>query len=103
LQGGIRSEKDGYSYRNAFVGVSSTIYISKFFGIEGLYRHYFDSTPKRNDTVVSGSRYEGTAFIDFSFLRLYGTYFAEPYSHEAQSTAQDRKRQGVLAGIRFFF
>src|SRR5690606_29986462 len=41
LGGGVRRENDGGPYANAFAEVDTTIYIAKYFGIEGLYRNYY--------------------------------------------------------------
>jgi hypothetical protein len=78
LQGGVRgSESGSATYRNALAGVSLTIYLSRFFGVDGLFRYYFPSTPDGSGIIYSGNRYQGGAFIDFKFLRVYGNYFIE--------------------------
>jgi hypothetical protein len=94
LHAGLRQVSGpGGKYRNALAGASMSIYLAKFAGIEGLYRHAFAPTPVVADTTFASSRYEGGAFIDFKFLRVYGTYFSEP----------DTATTGVLAGTKLFF
>jgi hypothetical protein len=78
LQGGVRSSDAGtFSYRNPFAGATMTLYLSRYFGLEGLYRYYFSSTPDPSGISYSGRRYEGGAFIDFKFVRIYGKYFSD--------------------------
>jgi hypothetical protein len=75
LQGGVRSSDTGtYSYRNALVGVSVTLYLARHFGVDGLYRYYLPAAPNPSEVSISGYRYQGGAFLDFQFLRIYGNY-----------------------------
>ncbi|MGE4231812.1 MAG: hypothetical protein AB7F43_00645 [Bacteriovoracia bacterium] len=105
LQGGLRYRGDlSTGFRMPFAGVSLTLYITKFFGIDGLYRNYFLSNTDSSGTRLKGTRYEAGAFIDFRFLRLYGNFFHE------QEVASNELTQGnfpirseTSAGIRFFF
>lgn len=103
LQGGIKATTPtGTSYRQAVAGVAMSIYMSRYIGVEGLYRHSFDSTPNSSGFTVSGNRWEGGAFIDFKALRVYGTYY-----NDAQTTniigAEPVTRSGVLIGGRLYF
>jgi hypothetical protein len=100
LQTGLVSQDaGGGSIRNPLAGARMDIYLARFFGIGGLYRHYFDGTPNvlgGNDTF-SGSRYEGQAFIDFQFLRVYGMYFYDgnmPFGEHAS---------GIDLGLKLYF
>jgi hypothetical protein len=111
LEGGLRntsSEATSLNFRNPVAGVGMVVYLGKFFGIEGLYRHFFDGTPNGSGLGFSGNRYEGGAFIDFSFLRVYGKYVQEKLSSEpslasSNSTASDATRSGPQAGLKVFF
>jgi hypothetical protein len=88
LQAGVASTDAGASsVRGALAGGRMDVYLAKYFGIGGLLRHYFDST----GGVPGGNRYEGQAFIDFRFLRAYGTYYTESGTN------------GVTVGARLYF
>lgn len=103
LQGGLRMRSEPASYRNAALGVGSTIYLGKSFGITGLYRHFLDSTPNATGAAVSGNRCELGAFIEFAFLRVYGSWFQESESQHTSAASQDSTRSGALAGARLYF
>jgi len=78
LQLGLRNEQNSAtSFRNPLAGISMTLYLMRHFGIDLLYRHYFYSTPDSSGVSYFGDRYQGGAFLDFSFLRIYGEYFSE--------------------------
>jgi hypothetical protein len=78
FQAGIRNTSQGDdSFRNAMAGLSLTFYLNRSFGLEALYRHYFDSTPDSFGLVHSGDRYQGGIFIDFAFLRIDGIYMSD--------------------------
>ncbi|MBN22913.1 MAG: hypothetical protein CL678_16630 [Bdellovibrionaceae bacterium] len=100
LEGGVRTSllANDPSFRNPFAGIWSSIYILKFFGIDGGYRYYFDSTPSQIG-VLSGSGFEVGAFIDFSFIRLYGSY----YGNSQRANGVDLSRTGVAMGTKIFF
>jgi hypothetical protein len=105
LEGGLRSTDAGAGlvYRNAVAGVGVVIYLARHFGIEGLWRHAFDSTPNSSGVAFSGNRYEGGAFIDFSFLRIYGKYISESNSPEPVNLPLDSVRSGPELGLKLFF
>ncbi len=102
LQGGVRGQNTttGESFRNPLLGISITLYLAKHFGMEGLYRHFFESTPHSfsNTNTNPGqpsNRYQAGAFLDFNFLRLYGDYY-----QEFNSTTSD---SGTLLGTKLYF
>ncbi|MEK6580684.1 MAG: hypothetical protein AABZ55_15780, partial [Bdellovibrionota bacterium] len=105
LQAGITSRTEDVSFRNALAGGSMTIYITKVFGLDGFIRHYFPSIGFPGGKQVSGTRYEGGAFIDFRFLRLFGTYFSEPEIRtDPLSMAETpSSTSGWLFGTKFYF
>lgn len=92
LHAGVRSTL-GNNVRNAIAGASLSIYLTRYFGIDGLFRHFF---PSATGPLSNGNRYQGGAFIDFSFLRIYGAYFSE-----SETSALTRK--GVNLGARVYF
>lgn len=89
LQMGIRNTDDGYNvYRNTLAGLSITFYLSKYFGVEGLYRYYFPSTPIESGAQYSGERIQGGGFIEFKFLRIFGGYIVDNESISKMTGAQ---------------
>lgn len=95
LHGGIRSQKEPSEFRSAVAGASLTLYLSKYFGLEGVLRHYFKATPSTSGQTFSGNQTEANAFIDFSFLRVYGGVLKQP---------MDSNRElGYHLGTRLFF
>jgi hypothetical protein len=98
LQVGLKQDElGGESYRNPLAGLSMTVYLAQFFGVEGVYRHYFSSTPSSLGVSLSGDRFQGGAFLDFKFLRIYGDYFNDVETLQAASA------QGVMVGTRLYF
>ena len=96
LEGGLQQDEMSaeVKYRNAIAGVGVAIYLGKYFGIDGLFRHAFDSTPNGSGQVFAGNRYEGGAFLDFSFLRFYGKYLYENIQSQSE---------GPQLGLKIFF
>ncbi len=102
LQAGLRSEGNP-AIRSAAAGVASTIYVFKSFGVDGYWRHYFDSAPGAAGVKTSGGRYQVGGFIDFSFLRAFGSFFSESIDTVDASRLTPSKHEGVLTGVQFFF
>lgn len=99
LQGGAKYEdRPAGQLWNPTVGFSMTIYLTRFFGIEGLFRHYLaaDGAGGR----FAGNRVEGGGFIDYKFVRVYGGYFQEL---DRQVGGSDRFFDGGFAGLKVFF
>lgn len=102
---GLRHESAGsnLSFQNAIAGLGLTIYMAKPFGIEARWRHAFASTPNGSGLEFSGDRYEAGAFLDFSFVRVYGQYVYESLSVDPSNLAPDTVRSGPQAGLKLFF
>jgi hypothetical protein len=101
LQAGVASRDiGGQSVRNALAGVRLDIYLARYFGIGGLYRHYYDSAP---NSLFGSNRFEGQAFIDFQFLRLFGTYFSETTGASPASSLVLGDSKGVNLGAKLYF
>jgi hypothetical protein len=100
LQAGVRSVTgSSANVTQPLGGLSLTFYLARFFGIEGLYRHYFSSASSNSSVNVSGSvsgdRFQGGAFIDFSFVRVYGDYYS--------SSETVNSSNGIILGTKIFF
>jgi hypothetical protein len=103
LQTGIRSSDEPSVARSAFAGVGMSIYLARFFGIDGFYRHYFASVPSSAGYAVSGSHAEGGAFIDFKFFRIFGNYFYRPETTVRPGTTSNQSIVGANLGMKLFF
>lgn len=98
LQGGLRQVAPGgatSSLRNPVAGVDMTINLTRFFGVQGAYRHYFEAAPNSLGQTYEGNRHDLGAFIDFKFLRVFGNYF--------KSGEEGVTRSGTLFGTKLFF
>lgn len=105
LHYGVRQWEDQNSnneYSNQYGGANLNIYIVSFFGIEGGYRKYFTAEDKTN-RKIEGEKTEYGAFIDVSFVRLYGNAFVEKTYINASGTKTMETREGVDAGVKFYF
>lgn len=89
--------------RNQFYQVSLQLYIGRYFGINGYHRTYLPSTDSFFGDIT-GYQNQAGAFIEFEFLRLFGTWFEE-LQKNSSSTAPDAeiKRNGIKTGVQFFF
>lgn len=104
LHAGLRSKDEGARFRNPVAGASATMYFTRFFGLDGLLRYYFKSLPNAEASHATGVRFEGGAFIDFKFLRVYGSYFKEPETVTHDGGAKTKtSRSGAVFGTRFYF
>jgi hypothetical protein len=99
FEGGAREQDIGQDQAwNPLVGVAISIYINRFFGIDGLYRHYFTAT--YSGGAVLGDRYEAGGFIDFKFVRFDGGYFDE---YDQVQGLTGITRRGPYLGFKIFF
>lgn len=104
LQLGIKRQESGpETFRNALVGFRSTIYISRFFGFDGFYRHFYKSTPLASSATFTGSRYELGAFIDYKFLRVSGSYFSETLTRNFEGSSESILYNGFILGTKLYF
>jgi hypothetical protein len=87
LDAGVSSSMGPTPTRQATWGLGMTMYLSQFFGLDGVYRSFLSQTR-------TGERFEAGAFIDFNFLRVFGNYF-----HESRFP----KRSGTTLGVKLYF
>ena len=87
---------------NSFAQVTVQAYLTKYFGIDGSYRNYFQST---HETLgqVSGSRTEGGIFIDYKAFRVFGSWFQDLETQQTSAASQETKRTGTRTGVKIFF
>lgn len=95
LQGGLQSDGgSGPALWNGVAGAHMTLYLSKGFGVTGLYRHRF---PRVTGIAASAWRGEVGAFIDFRFVRVLGEYFTEVENGNPAASFN-----GVQFGLRVY-
>lgn len=104
LHGGLRFRGSDNEFRSPVAGVTTNLYFTKFFGVEGLYRRIFNSSVNDQGYRFNGHRYEAGPFIDFKFLRIFGSYFHEQeFANNAAAQPLFPTRKGALVGARFYF
>jgi hypothetical protein len=86
LQAGVRDPSPGSVPHHALAGARLAVFLLRYFGIEGLFRQNFGPG--------TGQHYEGGAFIDFKFVRIFGKYFSE---------GDLPARKGSAFGARIYF
>lgn len=70
----------------------------------GHYKKYFEDESDSGSKLES-ERLEGTFFIDFAFVRVYGTWFQEKedYTNIVVPETKKIERDGVFGGLKIFF
>jgi hypothetical protein len=96
LEAGVRQKGTVDAFRNPVLGAHATLYLAKFFGLDGGYQYYLGSTPRANGISSTGYRWDAGAFVDFNFVRVYGSYLSE---YEDSAFLQN----GANLGIKLFF
>lgn len=95
LQGGVASSPvNGADVWNGVAGAHMTVYLSKGFGVTGLYRYRFGRT---NAMASSAGRGEVGAFIDFRFVRVLGEYFSQK-----EAGGPGPSYNGIQFGVRVY-
>ncbi len=91
-------------FQQNFAGGSLTLNLIKYAGIIGNYKKYFKDKSDIGSELES-ERIEGTFFIDFAFLRVYGTWFQEKeeYRNIVVPSTKEIERDGIFGGIKLFF
>jgi hypothetical protein len=101
FQGGVRFQTTTSSYRQWYAGISTSIYLHKYFGIYGLYRYYMSSVSVSPNGVMNGRRWEAGPFIDFGPLRVFGYYTNEQDQNEVGTYRETAA--GWSTGAQLFF
>jgi hypothetical protein len=79
-----------------------TLYLTRAFGVEASYQTILLAT-SRNGAEIEGSAVDATAFLDFSFLRIFGTWSRETQLRKFQAISSERNRESIDAGLKLFF
>lgn len=98
LLGGLEQTKRlGNTLINPVAGVSVSFYFNKYFGIEGLFRHHFTGRASNGSSLYL-NRWQGGAFIDFSFFRVGGGYYSD-----SDGGTLALSPSGAFFGAKIFF
>jgi hypothetical protein len=79
-----------------------TLYLTRAFGIEASYQMNLPAS-SRNGAEIEGSAVDASAFLDFSFLRIFGTWSRETRLRKFQAISSERNRESIDAGLKLFF
>lgn len=91
------------TFKNQYYGVTFAIYLSKKFGIEGVYREIMNEKSDQNN-FLKGNNIEGSIFIDYSIIRLVGTWFKESLEFtDSSQVVTNKNSTGIFAGAKFYF
>lgn len=102
---GQRDHKDianNIKYDNAFGGAKLNLYIVSVFGIEGSYRKDLAATDNTG-REIEGERSDYGVFLDLNFVRIYGNVFTDKTTITQTGVPSEQKRDGIDAGVKFFF
>lgn len=94
----------GEKLTQQFGQVSLQVYLTKYFGLDGIYRHYLPTnTPSLGE--VQGTYQEAGIFIDFKAVRVFGAWFQDTQKNKTPSAIDEtiNERKGVHSGIKIFF
>lgn len=81
---------------------SLQLYLTKYFGFDGLYRHYLSiNEPTLGD--VSGNLAEAGAFIDFKNFRIFGSWYNETTIYNNSGVETNTNRTGIKTGLKIFY
>jgi hypothetical protein len=88
---------------NQYGNVKLQLYVFSFFGIDGTYRKDIRANDQQK-TQYEGERAEYGAFLEYEFVRIYGKAFKDTtYKTPAGGVTQVESRDGIDAGVKFFF
>lgn len=88
--------------QNSFVKGRLTLYLTRAFGVEASYQMSLPAS-SRNGAEIEGSIVDTSAFLDFSFLRIFGTWSRETRLRKFQAISSERNRESIDAGLKLFF
>jgi hypothetical protein len=94
LHAGIRIQNEPFAFATGFAGGALTFYMTRFFGIETIFRYYFPVSNTRS-AELQAMYLEANGFVDFRFLRIYAGYHRQSDHLDSPS--------GYQLGARFFF
>lgn len=105
LHYGLRTRYDktvAYRLNQQFAAGTLQLYLFKYFGIYGQYRHFFAAS--NNTLGDTKTNYQNLgAFIDFASLRIMGTYFKEQQRSSLNNVESLLDREGSKVTVQLYF
>lgn len=101
---GLSIDSSGDKFQSQFGAVSSNIYLTKYFGFSGEYKHILKSESDM-DRSMRGECSRAGVFIDFGALRVFGEWKKEVLRFKAPGgvSPHSESRDGFGGGIRLYF
>jgi hypothetical protein len=96
------SAGQGFKIANQFWGGDLNLYLTRYFGLQGLYHSYLPAEEALFGTVT-GTRTEAGAFIDFNIIRVFGVWYNDVQKNELSGTTTTLQRTGTQIGLKIFF
>lgn len=99
----FQDEFGGSGMQHPTAKARMTLYLTKAFGIEGHYQWIFKA--ESNGSESDGSEIEGSVFLDFSLIRIFGAWSQDVRTRVTTATAArlERKRESIDVGLKIFF
>lgn len=91
-----------YRLNQPFPAATLQIYLMKYFGIQGQYRHYGNTSESFYGDSVSDELTYG-AFIEYGLLRIFGDVYQERQNSRLNNIETRYQREGTRVGVKFFF
>jgi hypothetical protein len=91
------------NFQSQFGGGTLTLYFTKHFGVDGTYHRYLKSEPSSAGRTAEGDLAQSSVFIDFSFVRVFGSWRKERLEFAGPSATTTETIEGFGGGLRFFF
>lgn len=102
---GLRTRTDNaaqYRLNQQFLAGTFQLYLMQYFGISANYRHFYPVTEGFFGETEASSQTYG-AFIDFSSLRVMGSYFSEKQKFLKNNIESTLERSGPKISLQLFF
>lgn len=90
------------SVKNIATQAHLNLYLTKYFGLKGLYRLYLPNEDANLGNIY-GYLTEGGIYIDFSRIRVFGDYFEDVQRMTPTSGDVKIRRHGIKTGLQIFF
>lgn len=91
-----------YRLNQPFPAVTLQIYLMKYFGLQGQYRQYGNTSESfYGDSSASELTYG--AFIEYGLLRVFGDVYQEKQNSKLNNVETNYLRNGTRIGVKFFF
>jgi hypothetical protein len=102
---GLRTREDSvgqYRLNQQFAAGTLQLYLFKYFGIYGNYRHYVPINEAHYGDTKGNTQTVG-AFIDFASLRVMGSYFKDNQNSNKNTVETNLNREGTKITVQLYF